>query len=145
VVLEPEFARVLKVCSREGSTLSAILRDAWDRGHLRVLTRKDPLKADGAHVSVIGHITVAELRRYLTETEVAGGFGNRFLYPLVERKQRLPRGGNLNEATLAELGRRTAAAVKTSSSLDRLERTPDANLLWDAIYNEIDDNADGPL
>lgn len=77
---EPEFARVLKVCARDGSTLSALLRDAWDRGDLRVMTRRDPLRASNAHISLLGHITVEELRRNLTETDIANGFGNRLLY-----------------------------------------------------------------
>jgi len=44
LVFEPEFSRVLKVCSREGSSLSQIIRDAWDRDSFRVLTRNNPLR-----------------------------------------------------------------------------------------------------
>src|SRR5262249_18988877 len=36
---EPELSRVLKVMSREGSTTSTIIRDAWDRQDLRVMTK----------------------------------------------------------------------------------------------------------
>lgn len=56
-VYEPEFARTLSVASREGNTLNAIIRDAWDTGRLQSMTRKDPMKVTGAHVSNIGHIT----------------------------------------------------------------------------------------
>ncbi len=40
---EPELARVLQASKREGNTLSAVVRDAWDRTTLRVMTRGDPL------------------------------------------------------------------------------------------------------
>src|SRR5262249_42382366 len=95
LVFEPEFSRVLNVAGREGCTLSQTVRQAWDTGNLSVVTRKDPLKAKGAHVSVIGHVTLEELRSRLTDTEAANGFANRFLFGLVRRPHLLPSGGNL--------------------------------------------------
>jgi hypothetical protein len=41
-VLEGEFAGVLKVATREGNTLSAIIRTAWDVGKLSTLTKNSP-------------------------------------------------------------------------------------------------------
>src|SRR5207249_7764498 len=93
---EPECARTLAAAQRDASTLSAVLRDAWDTGRLRVLTRKDPLKATGAHVSVLAHITLEELREKLTTSEVANGFANRFLFVCAQRARKLPTGGNLD-------------------------------------------------
>ncbi|MBI3967373.1 MAG: hypothetical protein HY329_17200 [Chloroflexi bacterium] len=87
---ESEFARVLKVISRQGNTLSPVLREAWDTGNLRVMTRKDPLCATNAHIVLLGHITVEELRKELLEVEVANGFGNRILWVAVQRSQFLP-------------------------------------------------------
>ncbi len=57
LVLESEFAAVLKVMTREGNTLSTIIRQAWDGGRLATLTRNSPLKATGAHISLIAHVT----------------------------------------------------------------------------------------
>ena len=71
---------MLKVMTREGNTLSPVIRSAWDSGDLRSLTKNSPARATGAHVSIIGHITKDELRRLLTETESANGFANRFLF-----------------------------------------------------------------
>jgi hypothetical protein len=42
-IVEPEFARVLRAMSREGNTLSSVIRQAWDSDRLRVMT-KTPLK-----------------------------------------------------------------------------------------------------
>ena len=52
LVFESEFSSVLRVCHREGNTLSAVLRSAWDSGDLRVLTRNCPLVATGAHMGI---------------------------------------------------------------------------------------------
>src|SRR3954470_10096348 len=89
LVMESEFASVLKMTRREGNTLSPVMRLGWDGGRLQVLTKKDPMKATGAHISILGHITIAELLRYLTETESANGFANRYQYLLVKRSKEL--------------------------------------------------------
>ena len=77
LVTEPEFARVLQVCERETNTLSAIIRQAWDTGNLRILTKKQAAGSTDAHISIIGHVTRDELRKRLTDTAVGNGFANR--------------------------------------------------------------------
>src|SRR5262249_55134185 len=39
LVVESEYASVLRVIAREGNTLSAVIRQAWDTGTLRTLTK----------------------------------------------------------------------------------------------------------
>ena len=63
LVIEPEFASVLKASGREISTLSPTLRCAWDGRPLAILTRTAPARATSAHIALIGHITQTELRR----------------------------------------------------------------------------------
>ena len=59
--------------------------------------KASPLKATGAHVSIIAHITETETRARLSRTEMANGFANRFLFCCVKRSKLLPHGGDLNE------------------------------------------------
>jgi hypothetical protein len=68
MVIEEEFSRPLKIMSRDTNILSDILRNAWDGKSLSNLTRTLPEKATNTHISIIGHITEEELRRYLTQT-----------------------------------------------------------------------------
>ena len=42
LLVEEEFSQALKVMSREGNILSPIIRQAWDHGNLRSLTKNDP-------------------------------------------------------------------------------------------------------
>jgi len=99
-VFEEEFAKVIKVMRREGSTLSDTLRAAWDGGVLANRTKGKHLQAKDHHVGILGHITETELRSVLSSTEVFNGFANRFLWICTERSKLLPSGGGdvpLNE------------------------------------------------
>lgn len=134
LVVETEFANVLKQTERQGNTLSAILRQAWESGNLRTLTKNSPTRATDAHVSIIGHITADELRRYLTATESANGFGNRFLWYAVKRSKLLPEGGSVDTAALAAIIRSTQAALVFGRHCERIDRDDAARNLWREVY-----------
>ena len=89
---------------------SGMLRNLWDRGDVRSLTKTSPVRVTGAHVSIIGHITQDELLRYLDRTEVANGFGNRFVWGCVRRSKLLPDGGRVPEEALRILAQTRARA-----------------------------------
>jgi hypothetical protein len=109
---EPEFASVLKVVERQCNTLSNLIRQAWDGGELRSLTKNSPAQATGAHISVIGHVTPEDVRRYLSATEQANGFGNRFLWIGVKRSKVLPEGGQLDPHDLDTVRGQFSQAVQ---------------------------------
>lgn len=144
LVVEPEFARVLNVAARDGSTLSPIIRAAWDDGRLRVMTKRDPLVATGAHISVIGHITMEELSRSLTSTEAANGFGNRFLLVAARRSKLLPTGGALDPEELRVLGQRVGKVIADVRKVGLIRRTDAAEDRWADIYAELaEEDEDG--
>lgn len=89
LIIESEYARTLKAMNRTDNTLSAILREAWDGNDLALMTRKRPLRATNPHISVIGHVTVEDLTRYLSGTDAANGFGNRNLYFCARRSKKI--------------------------------------------------------
>ena len=136
-VIETEFAKVLRVSRRETNTLSAILRQCWDDGALRVMTRHSPLLATGAHVSIIGHITPLELRQELKTTDMASGFINRFLLVLVKRRQLLPVGSRMDAAVRAALVAQFTAAAAVARDVDVLTRDADAVAHWTDIYEHL--------
>jgi hypothetical protein len=145
LVLESEFASVLKVLRREGNTLSTMLRQAWDSGDLRTLTKNNPAVATGAHISVLGHITKNELRRHLDDTEKASGFGNRFLWLCVRRSKVLPEGGHLAQDDLAPLVVRLAEALEASAGVLRMERDDEARRIWGEAYGLLSAGKPGLL
>lgn len=138
LVVEPEYARVLRVIRRESNTLSAVLRSLWDRGSGGVLTRGAPIRVRGAHLSVLGHITVDELRRELDDTDVYGGLLNRHLVALVHRSpRRLPRGGSLADDDLRDLGRRLEQAITVASARGQVGWTPSGLRAWETAYHGV--------
>jgi hypothetical protein len=142
LVKEPEFARVLKVMSRQGSTLSPILRDAWDTGDLRSLTKNSPAKATGAHIGILAHITDDELRRELADSEMTNGFANRFSFALVKRSKLLPEPEPLDGETLQELAIEVARALEAARRTSLMVRSDEARGLWREVYPEL--SADRP-
>jgi hypothetical protein len=130
IVVESEFAQVLKVARREGNTLSPVIRQAYDTGTLRTLTRNDPVNATNAHISIIGHITRQELNDHLTETDCANGFANRFLWVSVRRSKMLPDGGRVIDLSQQQKRLRLALAQELGSMC----RTPAASALWHRLY-----------
>jgi hypothetical protein len=145
LVFEGEFASVLRVCGRDGNTLSAIIRNAWDNGNLRTLTKNSPAVATGAHISIIGHITRDELLRYLDDTEAANGFGNRFLWICVRRSKALPEGGRLSDGELAPIIQDVAAALAYGRDLGEMRRNDEAREIWRAVYEELSEGKPGLL
>jgi hypothetical protein len=145
LVIEPEFASTLKVLGREGSTLSPLIRQAWDSGDLRSLTKNSPAKATGAHISIITHVTRDELRRCLNSTEAGNGFANRFLWVCVRRSKLLPEGGRLHEVDLGPLRHRLTEAASFATKVTRLHRDEPARQAWQRIYPELSEGQRGLL
>lgn len=143
LVTEGEFANVLRVLGREGNNLSAIIRQAWDTGSLRTLTKNSPAKASGAHISILGHITRDELRRFLSSTEAGNGFGNRFLWLCVRRSKCLPEGGRIHEVDLGEPLRHLQEAMTFGSVRRRVERDDDARAIWLEVYPDLSEGKPG--
>ena len=137
LVLEQEFAQVLKVLAREGNTLSPIIRQAWDGEPLQTIVRNNPLRASEAHIAIVGHITKDELLRYLTATELANGFANRFLLIAVDRSKLLPFGSALEDQQLAELGDAVRLALRFAGAHRPITFDDAARERWVEIYREL--------
>ena len=137
LVLEEEFASVLRVVQREGNTLSAIVRCAWDHGNLQSLTKNSPAKATGAHIVCCGHISRDELLRYLDRTEIASGFANRFIWVCARRARELPEGGSVPERILQDCARKISLALEEARRIDRMKRDDAAREIWKGIYGPL--------
>jgi hypothetical protein len=141
---ETEFSRVLVVSERDSNTLSAIIRQAWDNGNLRVMTKAQAV-ASNAHISIVGHITRDELRRLLTSTAAGNGFANRFLWVCAKRSKLLPEGGDLNEVDLAPATRQISTAVEFARTQTLMKRDEAARQLWADLYVTLSEPAPGLL
>jgi hypothetical protein len=145
LAIEPELAATLRVMAREGSTLSATIRQAWDTGELRILTKNSPAQSTGAHISIIGHITRDELLRCLSATDTSNGFANRFLWVCAKRSKMLPEGGDIQSVDFGPLTRRLVEVVSAARHTGELRRDSDAKEIWRAVYPTLSEGKPGLL
>ncbi len=143
LVIEPELASVLKRMGGETNTLSAILRQAYDSGTLSTLTKNSPLRATGAHVSLVGHVTREELVAQLTELDRANGFANRFIFLLVRRSKVLPEGAAVPERTLAPLVEELRETIRVARDVGEVRRDDEAREMWNAVYPTLSEGKAG--
>jgi hypothetical protein len=143
LVLESELASVLGAITRQGSTLSPVVRNAWDRGDLESITKNSPAKATGAHVSIVGHVTRDELRATMTATEKANGFGNRFIWICSKRSKCLPEGGHLSELDVAPIIERLKGVLVASKRVGLIERDAEARAAWNRVYEDLSEGEPG--
>ena len=144
-VYEPEYAQILKVMTREGNTLSPVLRNGWDGRDLGSLTKSSTAKATAPHISVIGHITRDEVLRFMDRTEVANGFGNRFLWVSVRRSKALPEGGSLSEAEIDRLSSRLKDVIGFARGVGLMARDEAARRYWARLYPRLSEGRPGLL
>ncbi len=152
LIVEPEFARLLAAGRRDGSTLSPVLRSAWDSGHLSVVTRGDPLVASGGHVNIVGHVTRRELLAKATDTDISGGLLNRFLPVLVRQSKDLPLEHEADECAVTSLAEQWRHKVNDAQRGTYVRRSPAGDELWEAeLYRVLkvpeadEDNVVGEL
>ena len=144
LVMQGEFSSVLRVMDRDGNTLAAVLREAWDGDQLRTMTRKsNALRSNGSHISLIGHITRDELRQHLTETDKANGFANRILWACVKRSKELPEELEIDGKAWREISARTKQAIAWAQKAERMERNADAQIIWRRVYHDLSEGEPG--
>lgn len=145
LVFESEFASPLRMMARDGNILSVVIRQAWDTGDLRTMTKNSPAKATGAYISIVGHITRDELRRELSATEMANGYANRYLWACTVRSKELPEGGALPDTALAPIAERLRGAVAFAKVVQEMKRDPGIKEMWARIYHEVTTTTPGLL
>ena len=112
VIIESEFAAVLRVARREQSILSQVIRQAFDYKPLQHRTKTyGKIIATGHHLSVIGSITPKELAASSTELDIENGWLNRFLFIHSAVTRVLPFGGQVDSAGLAAIAGKIGNAL----------------------------------
>jgi hypothetical protein len=143
LVVEEEFARTLKAAERSGNTLSEVLRDAFDKGHLRILTKQQAARSTGCHISFIAHVTGDELRRLLTDTSAANGYANRHLFVCAVRSKLLPEGGNIDQVDFTNVIERLQKAAEFARTCGEMKRDDEAKAIWREVYPDLSESKPG--
>ncbi|HWE40131.1 MAG TPA: DnaB-like helicase N-terminal domain-containing protein [Isosphaeraceae bacterium] len=149
--IESEFGGTLSNMAREGNNLSAIVRQLWDNGTIRIKTKNKVASATEAHVSIIGHITCEDLSALLSQANAANGFANRFLWVCARRSKYLPHGGGAHLLDFAPEHRYLAGLVEMVHAAAEvggrggqlLRRDARADALWEEVYPSLSEPRPG--
>ena len=139
LLVEAEFSTPLRRARREGNTLGGILRSAWDSGTLGTITRSNSMRATNAHISIIGHITAAELIKETTAVDAQNGFLNRIIFGWATRSKSLPHPPVIDADGFQRLAVRIRVALDKARASDALSFDTDAYHLWADIYGSVGD------
>jgi hypothetical protein len=142
-VVEDEFARCLAVMTRDSNTLSTVLRCAWDHIPLDTVVKNMPARAREAHISVVSHITLKELKDRLGECEFFNGFANRFLWLCVRRASCLPEPPNFRDLGLDTYFDKVKEVTLWAKEVCEMERSETARKIWCDVYPELSAEAEG--
>jgi hypothetical protein len=151
LIVQSEFGGALQALKREGSLLSTVLRDGWDGRNLATLVKQSPLRATNPHISVIGHISKAELVYLMDQMSMANGLGNRFLFTCVRRSNILPVGGKLAPQEITRLGAETGSAIERACQIGEVRwsvgvpENPGGAEGWKQIYGALSEARPGLL
>jgi hypothetical protein len=147
--VETEFGGTLVQMNKDTSILSVIMRQGWDGVRLGVANKNTPSKATDAHISIIGHITNAELNQRLTMTDTANGFANRFAWLCARRSQFLPFGGEIHKVNFTDIVNRLRDCLEFVRTLmvddGLMRRDHAANDLWGDVYPDLTEAKPGLL
>ncbi len=143
LVIEEELGAPLKAMQREGNTLSSILRNAWDHGDIAPLTKSNRIKVTGAHICIIGHITIAELTGLLQSVDIWNGFANRFLWLCVKRQKLVAVPRSMPDEAVEIIATRIAAIISASQETGPVRLHPDVETAWTEHYPKISQDAGG--
>lgn len=137
LIVEEELGGALSAAARKENTLTATLRSAWDGKDLRTLAKNSHERATAPHVSLIGHVTLDELKSKLRGDALSNGFANRFLWIYATRARLLPDGGTLRASDLLREGEALRVAVEVARTLGELARDGEAAELWRDEYERL--------
>jgi hypothetical protein len=141
--IETELGGLLTAMHRQGSTLSHVLRAAWDGQKIQSLSKNAPVSSTGAHISTIGHITPEELRTALTSVDAANGFGNRFLWGLVRRSKVLPRPPAFEGPAVDALIQDLREVLDYGAAVGSMRLDAETGDAYDAYYRALPDDPPG--
>ncbi|MEV0189217.1 DUF3987 domain-containing protein [Kitasatospora purpeofusca] len=146
-VVESEYGVTMARGRREGSSLSGILRQAWNGEDIGVMNR-DAMFATAPHIAVIGHISPRELRAKMQDAEMAGGTYNRFLPVFVHRNLLDPDGQGAPDELIDNLATAWKTVLTDARRVGEVRLSPEAAQLWrEEVYPALcgDESDEGPV
>jgi hypothetical protein len=134
LVIEPEFASLLKICNWQSNTCSTAYRAAWDGSPLRYRSKKIDVCVDSHHIGIIGHITPDELKLNLSYDNITNGLANRHIWIYSERSKLIAIPKAVPETILNTFAARLKATLLVAEQHERVVLSNEAEDIWVRLY-----------
>jgi hypothetical protein len=145
LAFQPAFGHLLRQNARGGNSLLHVLGRFFEAERVQSITRKKPLTATRAHVSLIAHGSIPDLGAFRGETGRRNGHANCMLWICARRGRRLPHGSALSPAAEEALYERVGEALARAGETQReIGLDAGARELWHHLYlveDEVDNEA----
>jgi hypothetical protein len=135
-VVEEELANVLKQSARDGNTLSAALRSAWDGAAIAPATKTNRTRVAAPHIAMHACITPFELHMSLDQNSLTNGFANRFLFVWGERLGLHPYPRRIPDEVVEKLARQLLRAIKHAQLDGEVTASAQARMMYANFYRE---------
>ena len=93
------------------------------------------------YISLICHVTPADIKTHLLDGDGANGFANRFLWIAVRQSKYLPHGGDFDDPEFlrawAPIRARLTEALAFGRQCGQVKKNKEARDMWEAIYPEL--------
>lgn len=142
IVMETELGRLLAAMSRSNTTISQLMRNAYDGAPLSRRVAQERQYVPGHHIGLLAHVTPEELRELLTVTQARNGFANRFVFLAVHRTQQLPQAPDA-EPIVTPFAPALATAVAAAQAPASLELDAQGSQRWDTFYRSLPERRHG--
>ena len=107
------------------------------------LTKNNRIRATGAHIGIVSHITLAELNRKLDEVEAFSGFANRILWVCARRQGEVPFPEPMPEKELASLQWELKGIIERVQKFSQMNFSEDAKEKWKEVYSDLSKDHSG--
>lgn len=114
--------------------MSSAIRDAFDGRDLAPLTKTNRTTASNPHISIVGHVTPADLPELLKDRAISNGFLNRWMVIWAEREKLVPRPKRTPQGVIDGWASTLYAAAQWARQPREMELSDDAWGLYDDLY-----------
>lgn len=140
-----EFAGIGAQLQRPGQTLSVVVRDAYDGRNLDSPSKTSPVRATEPHIVIIAGVPGIELVKIYSSTEIANGFGNRFMMTHSVRHQLVSLPKRTPDEVVSYYAKHIQGAVKLAELVGEVMLSSEAEVYWDQLYHYIENRANPPV
>lgn len=139
-----EFAGVLAQARREGSTISTVLRDAFDGRTLTTPTKTSFNKASNTHICVVGSVPETEIIKSLSSIDITNGLANRFAMFYSVRTKTVPMPEPTDATLMRAFAEHVRAALWEGVARGQIRMDTEAEAYWHWVYDYIENQTYPP-